>query len=104
MSRLIKTLAAAAAYLAAFSCAGAGAQPRPCGKRDDILVHLAGRYAEAPVAFGVADNGSLIEVLTARAGATWTILLTFPSGVSCLIAAGEQWRIQAGSPKQRRPE
>ena len=35
---------------------------------------------------------SLIELLTAKDGLTWTIILTSPQGRSCLIASGEGWR------------
>jgi hypothetical protein len=70
-----------------------GAQAAPaCGKRDDVLAQLSERYREAPVGIGVAGNGGLIELLTARTGATWTLLITLPNGPTCLVAAGQDWQ------------
>jgi len=39
---------------------------------------------------GVSTNGSLVELYTSENG-TWTLMLTRPDGVSCLIAAGQNW-------------
>jgi hypothetical protein len=66
-------------------------RPGPvCGERTALMNQLKGKYAELPKSMGLAANGSVLEVLTAKTG-TWTILLTTPQGVTCLIAAGEHW-------------
>ncbi len=41
---------------------------------------------------GVTANGGVIEVLVASDGMTWTILFTYPSGPSRLVASGEAWQ------------
>ena len=51
------------------------------------------KYREAPVAVGVTHNGGLIEVLSTGEGQTWSIIITSPQGMSCLVAAGEGWRM-----------
>jgi hypothetical protein len=63
------------------------AAPMACSPRDDVLSQLATKFKEAPVAIGLANNGGLLEVLTAGDGTTWTIIIT-----SCLVAAGEDWQ------------
>jgi hypothetical protein len=68
------------------------AAPMACSPRDDVLSQLATKFKEAPVAIGLANNGGLLEVLTAGDGTTWTIIITMPNGVSCLVAAGEDWQ------------
>ena len=40
----------------------------------------------------VRKNGKLVEVLTNASGETWSIIITSPQGVSCLVATGEGWR------------
>ncbi len=60
--------------------------------RDRVLTHLAEKYGEAPVAVGLTSAGGLVEVLTTDDGRTWTIIVTTPQGISCLVAAGEGWR------------
>ncbi|WP_156939925.1 hypothetical protein [Mesorhizobium sp. LNHC209A00] len=75
---------------AASPVATAGGLP-PCGSRPEILKQLSSRFKEAPVALGLAKNGSVVEVLTSEDGATWTIMVSQPNGSSCLVAIGEGW-------------
>ncbi len=63
----------------------------PCGARDDLANKLKQRYDEMPSALGIASNGRLVEVFTSPNG-TWTIVLTRPDGVSCLLAVGQDWQ------------
>ena len=69
---------------------GQGA-PASCRARDGLLTQLEQKYGEVPVAIGVA-GGALVELLSTQDGMTWTIIMTSPQGVSCLIASGEGWR------------
>ena len=55
------------------------------------MSQLENKYSEKPVAFGLANNGGAIEVLTTEDGSTWTIVITLPNGMTCLVAAGEDW-------------
>ena len=67
--------------------------PPACLPRADLLAHLAKKYSEAPVAAGMTNDGrGLVEVLTTGDGGTWTIIVTTPHGMSCLVTAGEGWR------------
>jgi len=63
-----------------------------CGDRSNVIDSLSAKYAEEPVAVGVTRNGGVIEVLKAPDGATWTILFSYPSGPSCVVASGEAWQ------------
>jgi len=54
---------------------------------------LAKKYQERRVAVGVTSAGGLVEVLTSADGGTWTILVTAPNGQSCIVSAGEGWRV-----------
>ncbi len=64
-----------------------------CNTRETVLELLSQKYSEAPVAVGVANNGGLVEVLSTGDGETWSIIITSPKGMSCLVAAGEGWRM-----------
>ena len=75
---------------------GQGA-PVTCRARDSLLTQLEQTYGEVPVAIGVA-GGALVELLSTEDGMTWTIILTSPKGMSCLIASGEGWRPLAPVP------
>ena len=79
------------AGLAIVSTSVATAQPQ-CDQRDSVLEVLQQKYKESPVAIGVTHNGGLVEVLSTGNGTTWSIIVTTPQGMSCLVAAGEGWR------------
>ncbi len=74
-----------------------------CGKRDTILATLARDHHEAPVARGLTADGRLIEVIAAEGG-SFTVLVSQPAGMSCIVASGLHWQaltpdeIQAQAP------
>src|SRR5687768_10222694 len=93
MVRIAYALAAAAMIVAASAPAQAQAQPAPaCVKRVDLIKHLSNKYHEAPAAVGLADNGSLLEVFASKSGETWTVTVTMPNGISCMVATGQNWQ------------
>lgn len=61
-----------------------------CGNRADFLKALDEKYNESVKSLAVAGQVNLVEVFTSKAG-TWTILVTTPDGISCMIAAGNSW-------------
>lgn len=61
-----------------------------CGDRGEIVRHLEQNFKEGTVALGLAGNGGLLEVLASEAG-TWTIIVTRPTGLSCVLATGQSW-------------
>ncbi len=83
-----KTLVLGAALVLASSSAFAAPQ---CNSRDKVPELLSETYSEAPVAAGVTNNGGLVEVLSTSDGNTWSMIITSPQGMSCLVAAGEGW-------------
>ncbi len=70
--------------------AGSAAAQTICGKREAFLTQLGKSHEEAPVAVGLVSNGSVIEVLASKEG-SWTMLVTHPSGATCVYASGEAW-------------
>lgn len=62
--------------------------------RDEIVVRLDAGYAEAPVAGGITANGNILEVFASPGGASWTMIVTRPDGMSMVVAEGEGWSFQ----------
>lgn len=85
----LRRITAACAFVAA-SAAPAWAQ-HVCAERDVLLDSLAEEYQEQRTARGMSDTGNVVEVLAEENGKTWTIIMTMPDGVSCIIATGEAW-------------
>jgi len=92
MSGLLKTVTAAALASALVASTGASAQQQrvPCGERTAIMSHLEDGYSEKPIAMGLDAQGRVLEVLAAPSG-TWTMLVSTPGGLTCLIASGVAW-------------
>lgn len=62
----------------------------PCGDRDKVTAMLAKRYKEVPRAIGLASRSGVMEIYVSKTG-SWTLLMTNPSGRTCMIAVGENW-------------
>ncbi len=94
LARLIAVIAIANLLIigAALISRPASAQTNDPGLPRAALVELLGdSYAEVPVAFGLAQNGGLIEVFASADGATWTMVLSMPNGLSYVVTTGEAW-------------
>ncbi len=83
---------AVAAGLAAFSLPGRAQAPPICAPTAAMLGTLAERYGERPAGAGVTSSGALLQLLIRPDARSWTVLLTRPNGVSCLLAAGHDWQ------------
>ncbi len=60
-----------------------------CVDRADMLDRLAAEYGEQLTEVKMIKDYGLVEVLRSPSKGTWTIILTKPSGISCVLAAGE---------------
>ncbi|WP_343563139.1 hypothetical protein [Kiloniella sp. b19] len=88
---MLKTITLMAVATLGFNLQTAHAQQQ-CGDRGQVIELLSDRYSEQREALGVTNRGALIEVLTNEQKGTWTIIVTSPKGVSCLMAAGDGWK------------
>ena len=79
------------AALAALTSPAAQAMELPCASRAKAISELSSGYDEIPVAAGLTEQGQMVEVFTSARTSTWTILVTLPNGMSCVLAMGEGW-------------
>jgi hypothetical protein len=84
------TLIAVAAGLTFTLPATAQAQFAMCGERAQIVDQLKAKYNETRQAVGLISTNGAAELYVSEKG-TWTMLMTFESGKSCIIAAGHSW-------------
>lgn len=61
-----------------------------CLPREAALALLADRFKESRVGLGIAANNMVVEVFASESGA-WTITVTRPDAMTCLVASGESW-------------
>ena len=88
---MLRTALALSTCLLLATTSSVAAQQPLCTERSEVVNQLSSQYSEAPVAMGIANNGGVVEILSSQSGTSWTIILTMPNGVTCMIAAGENW-------------
>ena len=59
----------------------------PCDQRGKVVDELHQNFHEVQVGTKLMPGGQLLELFVSPAG-TWTMLMSLPTGKSCLIAAG----------------
>ena len=81
----------AAAFCVVATVSGAQTVPNPsqCATRDKVVGVLAAKYGETRHGIGLSANNTVMEVFASDATGTWTITVTMPSGVTCMVASGQ---------------
>jgi hypothetical protein len=82
--------AAAVAMLSFHPLAAQTAQDSPCAERTNVVDTLGTQYKESPRAIGLVSHEAVLEIFVSETG-TWTVVVTDPAGVSCVLAAGQSW-------------
>ncbi|WP_170789727.1 hypothetical protein [Ruegeria lacuscaerulensis] len=70
-------------------------QARTCAPREDLVKRLTETYGETRQVIGIARQGAVMEVYASAASGSWTITVTLPDGVTCLIASGQSYEDMA---------
>jgi hypothetical protein len=96
-NRTMRYLVAMTGLFMAAVSATAYAQPQepsgvPCRTRSEVVEKLADHFGETQREIGlVPERGVVLELFASGDGQTWTIMLSFPDGNSCLFASGTDW-------------
>ena len=69
----------------------AAAQGQSCGNRELVVERLTTKYGESRQSIGMAPQGRVVEVFASEETGTWTITVTMPSGITCLVASGQNY-------------
>lgn len=85
--------AAAVVYLA--GTADLAAQSRNCAPRDAVVERLATGYGETRQSVGLGSNNAIVEVFASSETGSWTITVTSPDGLTCLVASGQSFEAVA---------
>lgn len=70
----------------------AAAENVECGNHSEIVTQLQNRYNESRHGMGIASNDSVLEIFASEASGTFSVLITLPSGQTCLIASGNDYQ------------
>ncbi|MEW9921506.1 hypothetical protein AB2B41_18000 [Marimonas sp. MJW-29] len=64
------------------------AQAANCAQRDAVVKRLETKYSEKLIARGLQSKTALMELFGSPDTGTFTVLITNPNGVSCVVGAG----------------
>lgn len=87
--RILKAVSAGLIFLLSVQAANA---QQACRVRTEAVVQLERQYDEQVAGRGLAANGQrMLELFVSETG-SWTLLVSDPSGRSCVVASGEAWQ------------
>lgn len=69
-----------------------GVMAQNCAPRPDVVDMLTNRYGEVPLSRGLAQPG-IVETWGNRETGTFTITVTLPNGMTCMVASGDAFEI-----------
>jgi hypothetical protein len=87
--------------LATISPAATGQNAAACAPRDHVVDRLAAVFGETRRSIGLGANNALVEVFASDSSGSWTITVTMPDGLTCLIASGQAFETMAIAPPIR---
>lgn len=73
----------------------ANAQARSCAPRDLVVKRLAEKYGESRQSIGMGQKGVVMETFASSETGSWTITVTTPNGLTCLVASGQAYEVLA---------
>lgn len=94
MIKPIRILPAALALLT-LAAAPAAAETRNCAPRSIVLKRLAETYGESRQSIGIGQQGAVMETFASMETGSWTITVTTPDGLTCLVASGQAYEVLA---------
>ena len=62
-----------------------------CAPRGKIVSDLTKKHGEVAAGIGLSGPHALYEIWTSPKTGSWTIVLTRPNKLSCIIATGQGW-------------
>jgi len=63
-----------------------------CGQHDVVVRQLAAQFGEARRGMGLTGNGTVMELFASADTGTWTVAITLPDGLTCLLAVGADFQ------------
>lgn len=59
-----------------------------CAERERVIARLEGMFGESRQSIGLGSGGAVMEVYASPDTGTWTIIVTTPRGLTCVVGAG----------------
>ena len=91
MTSVTKALCAGLGLILLTVTAASAQTARNCAPRDTVVERLASKYGESRQSMGLGANNAVVEVFASSESGSWTITVTSPSGLTCLVASGQHF-------------
>ena len=62
---------------------------RNCAERAQVVSRLADGFGETRQSMGIGRNNTVVEVFASDETGSWTITVTLPNGMTCLLVSGQ---------------
>ena len=86
-----KTIVAVTALAALLALPVQAQNTRNCAPRQAVVDRLVEGYGETRQSMGLGANNAVVEVFASDETGTWTITVTTPNGLTCLVASGQSF-------------
>ena len=100
-TKIVNRIAFAAGCLVLATAATPLQAAPACGPHQKVTKALTGKFKESRKGWGLAGGKQLMEIFVSKKG-TWTVVITNPAGLSCVVAVGDSWeeapKVAEGSP------
>lgn len=80
---------------------GPPAAAMTCAPRVDLVDRLSTEFDETLTATGLQNARSLVEVWSSPDRGSFTILVSHPNGISCVVSTGKNWTSIAAPPDKK---
>ena len=90
MSKLALAAAFAAMAVVTFSGSAFAEGDARCAAHQKMVSLLSKKYSEAPMGIGTVNQDRVMQIFVSAKG-SWTIVVTKTDGLSCIVAAGQNW-------------
>ena len=67
------------------------AQAQNCAPRGIVVERLSAQFGETRRGIGLGGQNRVLEVFASAESGSWTVTVTLPDGMTCLIASGQDW-------------
>ncbi len=76
-------------FAAVIAATHAGHAAPQCAERASVVAQLSEKYGETRRAMGLSANNTVMEMHASGESGSWTITVTLPNGMTCLVASGQ---------------
>lgn len=80
-----------AALLFGMAAQAPPAHAQTCAPRASVVERLNIQFKETLTAQGLQNGNALIEIFASKDTGSFTVLMTNPNGVSCVVSTGSHW-------------